>query len=147
VLDEGRLTQFEKPELIYATPASPGVARLLNCYNLFDGTLRGESFASGYGRFPANGQKIRSEQPSYAIRQDRIDIRPHRATASDGEGVLDATFIASEYTGAAMMYFFSLPDSRIIEVEQHLSHHAPRELVPQQAYRLAWKGEHSIVYS
>ncbi len=147
VLDGGRLSQFAGPDAIYNSPASPGVAKLLNCYNLFSGHTQGDTFVTPYGVFPFALKPHADRQPTYAIRYDRIAIRPAGSGQAHGEAATDATFIASEYTGASMMYFFALSDGKIIEVEHHLSHHPASSLTPNGAYRLAWKGEHAIVYA
>jgi ABC-type Fe3+/spermidine/putrescine transport system ATPase subunit len=146
VLDEGRLSQFATPDAVYNAPASPGVARLLNCYNLFDGRPQGARFATAYGDLPFAGAPRSSARPAYAIRHDRIEIRPAGGAYGEGEAGAEATFIASEYTGSTVMYFFALPDGKIVEVEHHLSHHMPAALEANRPYRLAWNGAHAIVY-
>ena len=52
VLDSGRMSQFGRPSEIYDRPANPNVARFLNCYNVFDGAIEGNSFRTAYGSFP-----------------------------------------------------------------------------------------------
>src|ERR1700723_1763773 len=71
VLDHGRIGQFGKPDEVYNRPATPNVARFLNRYNVFDGALDGEFFASAYGRF-AFGIRMASPKSAYAVRYDRL---------------------------------------------------------------------------
>ena len=47
VLDSGRMSQFGRPSEIYDRPANPNVARFLNCYNVFDGSIEGELLPHG----------------------------------------------------------------------------------------------------
>lgn len=139
VLDRGRIGQFGKPAEIYDRPANPNVARFLNRYNVFDGKLEGESFITPYGRFPV-GTRIPSASAAYAVRYDRV-------SAGEGGGsILQATYIASEYLGSAIVHFFETPDGKVIELEHHLSSGPPETYEPGRAYNLNWKTEDAIAF-
>ena len=60
---------------------------------------------------------------------------------------LPARFITSEYGGASILSFFALDNGQIVEVEEHLSLGAPRSLVPDGRYGLAWKRSAALVYA
>ncbi|RCS21780.1 ABC transporter ATP-binding protein [Phyllobacterium salinisoli] len=147
VLDRNRIAQHGDADTIYNRPCSPAVARFLNCYNLLPGRISGEAFETAAGSLPLGGLRQSSENPVYAIRYDRVSIRPQDAAPGVDEAGVEATFIASEYTGAAINSFFTLADGSVFEVEQHLSHAAPSSYEPQTAYRLAWNREDALVYS
>ncbi len=150
VLDRGRVGQFDTPDVVFSRPASPAVAKSLNCYNLFRGKIDAGLFIADDQRFKIAAPKAKSAEPSYAIRQDMIAIRepadPLNARLPD-EDSLSARYLASEYTGAAFMYFFKLDgNGAIIEVENHLSHRAMQTLDVNADYTLAWKTENALVF-
>lgn len=143
VLDRGRIAQFGKPDRIYNAPATPNVAKFLNRYNVIEGRLKGGAFESPYGAL-AFGKKVASTNPAYVIRYDRITPGPANAKAS-GPGI-PATFVASEYLGSSIMYFFEAASGQIVEVEHHLSQGAPQTFEPKGQYVLRWKPEDAIVF-
>ena len=53
VLDSGKMSQFGRPSDIYDRPANPNVARFLNCYNVFDGSIEGDTFRTHSRELPA----------------------------------------------------------------------------------------------
>jgi ABC-type Fe3+/spermidine/putrescine transport system ATPase subunit len=140
VLDRGRVSQFGKPSDVYDRPANPNVARLLNCYNVFEGAIQGDSFVTSYGKFPL-GPRVTSSQSAYAVRYDQILTRP-----GGGWAGLSASYVASEYLGSAIVHFFEALDGKIIEVEHHLSNGPPDSYAPGQTYRLSWNVEDGIAF-
>jgi spermidine/putrescine transport system ATP-binding protein len=140
VLDRGRVVQFGEPDTIYAKPAGPNVARFLNRFNMFDGEIKGSAFHSRHGTF-AFKSKTASDKPVYAVRYDRVDA----ATDAKAAG-LDAKFVASEYLGSSIMYFFEAANGEVIEMEHHLSKGPPRTFEAQKQYRLTWRPEDAIVF-
>jgi len=145
VLDRGRIGQIGDGDTVYNRPASRAVARFLNCYNLFDGTLEGAAFVGAAGRFPvaASGRPA----SAYAVRYDRIAVRDPAAAVAADEVRIEGAFVASEYTGASVLSFFALPDGRLVEVEDHLSHRAPPTYEPQRRYGLVWKRDDALLFS
>ena len=127
VLDAGRVAQSGPPATIYTAPATARVARFLNCYNLM-------------GAEPVDGQVPAGDPASsYAIRQDLIGVRPARGPVATQEVRLGATYVTSEYAGAAATYFFRRADGGIVTVEHHFSHHEPQSFEPGEAYDLVWR--------
>jgi len=59
---------------------------------------------------------------------------------------IEASFVASEYSGAAINSFFTLDDGRVFEVETHLSHAAPATYEEKGRYALVWKREDALVF-
>jgi ABC-type Fe3+/spermidine/putrescine transport system ATPase subunit len=147
VLDRGRIAQAADPDIVYNRPALPSVARFLNCYNLFDGEVAGDAFVGPAGRFPlGKADMVRSGQPAYAVRYDRIEVRPAAVPAAADEIRIEAAFVASEYCGASVNSFFALDDGRVVEVEAHLSHRPPAEYLPRERYGLVWKRDSALVF-
>jgi ABC-type Fe3+/spermidine/putrescine transport system ATPase subunit len=147
VLDRGRIGQFDVPATVYNQPASANVARFLNCYNIFPGRLEAGRFLAEGAAFTLGPHRPQSGQPAYCIRHDLIGIRAHDAAPGPGEAGLRARFVTSEYSGAAVTYFFELPDGRAAEVEAHLSHRKPEDLTPKQPYTLVWGADQAVVFA
>lgn len=147
VLESGRIAQSADSDTVYHRPASPAVARFLNCYNLFPGRIEGGAFVGGVGRFALGAAApTRATSPAYAIRYDRVSVRPPEAAITEDEIRIEANFVASEYSGAAVNSFFALDDGRVFEVESHLSHAAPETYAEKGRYALVWKREDALVY-
>ncbi|MGP1254405.1 MAG: ABC transporter ATP-binding protein [Kiloniellales bacterium] len=157
VLDQGRALQVDDPDTVYNRPASAAVARFLNRYNIFEGKLTADGdFAFSDGRLPLPSKApANREAACYCVRYDRIQV--HRdsgtqpaATRSSGElamARLPARFITSEYSGATIIYFFSLADEKVVEVEYHLSHRQPDQFTEGDLYTLTWPREDALVYA
>jgi putative spermidine/putrescine transport system ATP-binding protein len=147
VLDRGRIAQSADAGTLYSRPASPDVARFLNCFNIFSGELEGDAFASPVGRLALGGARQPAAKPAYAIRYDRVSIRPKDAAPAGDEVRIEGSFVASEYSGAAINSFFALDDGRVFEVETHLSHAAPENYEERGRYALVWKKEDALVFA
>lgn len=143
VLDHGRIAQFDHPDTVYGKPASPNVAMFLNRYNLFDGAIAGSVFKSEFGDL-AFKTRLEADKPAYAIRYDRVAVDVENADKNDPG--FPASFVASEYLGSSIMYFFEAAGGKMIEVEHHLSNGAPKTYEPKKTYRLRWKPEDAIVF-
>jgi ABC-type Fe3+/spermidine/putrescine transport system ATPase subunit len=146
VLDARKIVQQGDADTIYNRPNSPAVARFLNCYNLFGGKLDDEVFRSPAGTFPVGRFAQPAASPAYAIRYDRIAIRPREIAAAADEVRIEGTFVASEYTGSTVNSFFHLDDGKVFEVESHLSQSAPETYEPRGRYGLVWKKGDALVY-
>jgi putative spermidine/putrescine transport system ATP-binding protein len=147
VLDHGKIAQAADAGTLYNRPASPDVARFLNCFNIFPGELAGDDFVSPVGRHALGGVRQASAKPAYAIRYDRVSIRSKDAPAAAEEVRIEGSFVASEYSGAAINSFFALDDGRIFEVETHLSQAAPENYEERGRYALVWKKEDALVFA
>jgi ABC-type Fe3+/spermidine/putrescine transport system ATPase subunit len=142
VLGQGRIGQFGKPDEVYNRPATPNVARFLNRYNVFDGAIDGEVFASAYGRF-AFGVRMASAKSAYAVRYDRLVAK---LAGSVSGPAIRVNYVASEYLGAAIMHFFETNDGKVLEVEHHLSNGPPSTFSEGVAYDLTWTAKDGIVF-
>ncbi|HHZ10090.1 MAG TPA: ABC transporter ATP-binding protein [Rhizobiales bacterium] len=143
VLDRGAIAQFATPDTIMNSPANPNVARFLNRYNVLLGELRGDAFVTAYGDL-AYGKRIESSDGAYGIRYDRIAVVGETAPSAGVE--VPVTFVASEYLGSAVMYFFEAADGHILEVEHHLGKGRMPEYRSREKYKLQWKPEDAIVF-
>ncbi len=146
VLDEGRIAQVDVPDAVYGSPADAGVARFLNCYNLFAGRRAPAGFDAEGERLPVSGPSPAGGSDAvYAIRQDLIAVRPVDAPATGEEGRLAAHFVASEYSGPSVTSFFRLPSGTMVTVEDHLSRREPRSFEPGRPYGLVWRATDALV--
>jgi spermidine/putrescine transport system ATP-binding protein len=143
VLDRGRIAQFDAPDTVHGKPATPNVAMFLNRYNLFEGDIKGSVFTSRFGDL-AFKKRTAADRPAYAIRYDRVAVDNDASSRTDPG--LPASFVASEYLGSSIMYFFEAAGGKVIEVEHHLSNGAPKIYEPRKTYRLRWKPEDAIVF-
>lgn len=148
VLDSGALAQIADPGTLYNRPASARIARFLNCYNIFDGRIEDGRFHYGAYALPCpKGVPARVTAARYCVRHDRIAVAAADAPAKAGEGAITARFVASEYDGPTISYFFVPANGKALEVEYHLSHHRPEEFELNRDYRLAWSAEEALVYA
>lgn len=162
ILDEGRALQVDQPDTVYNRPNSAAVARFLNRYNIFEGKLTvGGGFAFSGGELPLpDSAPTNRDAASYCIRYDRIEVRDlqtgeqattqaasHSGSATDGLARMPARYITSEYSGSAIIYFFRLPDEKVVEVEYHLSHRKPDAFTEGALYTLAWPRDEALVYA
>jgi ABC-type Fe3+/spermidine/putrescine transport system ATPase subunit len=131
VLDQGRALQIGEPDTVYNRPASLQVARFLNRYNTFEcRDLDGMAAAGGV----------------CCIRRDLITVHEAGYRAAVPETATTALFVTSEYSGSIIVYFFRLPDGKVVEVEYHLSHKRPEELREGSSYALVWRTDQAMVF-
>lgn len=142
VLDAGRIGQYGKPDEVYASPATANVARFLNRYNVFAGTIENDGFTTKYGRFDY-GTRTPASERAYAIRYDRLSVTPSGGAAP---AKLAASYVASEYLGSAMVHFFETADGKVVEVEHHLSFGPPEAFEPGRSYDLSWNPQDGIAF-
>ncbi len=145
VLDRGRIAQVDSPDSIYGSPADAGVARFLNCYNLFPGRAGPAGFEAEGACLPVADRPGAGSEAVYAIRHDLIAVRPADAATTDAEASMTAAFVASEYSGPSVTSFFRLPSGTVVTVEDHLSHREPRTFEPGRPYGLAWRAADALI--
>jgi len=147
VLDNGAVAQLAEPDAVYNRPASARVARFLNCYNIFEGRIEDGRFRRDGLSLPCpKGAPRRAAEASYCVRFDRITIA-EPGSAQPDEAAITARFVASEYDGPTITYFFAPPNGKAVEVEYHLSHHRPEEFAVDREYLLRWPAEDALVYA
>ena len=148
IMDAGRMLQVGRPTDVYAAPANAQVARFLNSFNIFEGRLeRPGEFVAAEGPLRAPPGAGPAGPGAYAIRIDRMAVRPADSALGPTEAGIDVTYVTSEYAGSTLMHFFRHGDGKVIEVEHHLSHRQPEIFEPGSSYRLAWPAEAGQVLS
>lgn len=147
VMDGKKIAQQGDSDTVYNHPVSPAVARFFNCYNIFSGDIEDGYFMTKEGAFPVGPVIQSSARKAYAIRYDRIAVRPAGTAAGKGEIAMEGIFLTSEYTGSAITFFFTLEGGTVFEVETHLSQTAPETYELHGRYSLIWKKDDAIVYA
>lgn len=136
VLEQGRAIQIDKPGNIFSHPATIGVARYVNSYNVLDGEVVNDHFIYSNTELamPVSGL----DAHHYVIRFDKVSIDPVGSRLKDGFTGFEAEFIASEFMGSHVIYFFTKPDGGVFEVERHLSREEPVNYEKGQRLSLSW---------
>ena len=138
VLDEGRAIQIACPDTVFDAPATVRVARFLNAYNLLEGSADGGVFQTGEVAIPMPTD--RTGVSCAAVRFDAVQMhRGDKAAPPAAEPSLVADFVASEFMGSKVAYFFRLPDGSMFEVERHLSSSDPETFNERESAVLSWR--------
>ena len=149
VMDAGRAVQVADSETVYNRPATPRVARFLNCYNSFQGRFAPD------GRLVVGQEALdcpadagpRQGEGTYCVRFDRVQVAAADAPLPAGQTGVVANYITSEYSGARLTHFFGRSEGQVLEAERHMSDHRPEEYVAGRPYRLNWRAAEALVYS
>ncbi len=144
-LGGGRIAQIDAPDRLIDAPATAGVARLLNCYNVLAGSVAGASFGADGVSLPLAAPS--GEGPaSYCIRSDHVGIADPAAPPPAGQVRIDAAFLASEYSGARLTGLFAVQPGRPFEVEYYLGHRAPPSFERGRRYALQWPASAALLF-
>ena len=144
VLDEGRAAQIDPPDKVFDTPATVRVARFLNAYNVLSGQSASGTFTSG-----DLSLQLPSGVPSassVAVQFDTAAILSPDAEAPEAGAKIRATFVASEFMGSKVVYFFRKRDGEMFEVERHLSSADPETFEAGQEVLLTWDAQETLFF-
>ena len=144
VLGGGRALQTGSPDEIYDLPSTVHVAQSVNAYNVLSGDVRSDMFHHADSVLPLPAGS--SSAGYYAVRYGALDIENTQGKPVDGRGSIIAEFIASEFVGSKMIYFFRNIDGDILEVEQHLSISDPLSFKLGEPRRLTWSVDDVLTY-
>ncbi|WP_136660543.1 ABC transporter ATP-binding protein [Nitratireductor sp. XY-223] len=144
VLDAGRAIQVDTPHDIFSRPANVQVARFLNAYNILSGSGQGGAFETAGARL-AMPPGV-SGAVHYVFRFDNVAICDPDSRGQSGSAQMEAEFIASEFLGSRVVYFFRRPDGGVIEAEKHLSAVDPRGMRQGEKRILRWPVENVLLY-
>lgn len=136
VLNEGRAIQIAPPDEIFDRPATVSVAKSVNSYNVIPGSVEGGVFTASDLRMAA---PVGAEAARFAaVRFDAARIDASDAVAEANRASLRATFIASEFMGSQVVYFFRAENGQVFEVERHLSRSDPETYQGGALHQLNW---------
>jgi iron(III) transport system ATP-binding protein len=106
VLNEGRLEQFDTPEAIYHTPATPFVADFVGQADFIPGLVDNGTVTTEIGEFPNQTGCQAGAKVVVMIRPDDVHIIP----AESG----GARILARQFRGSENLYTIGLPSGRVI---------------------------------
>ena len=144
VLADGRALQTAPPDDVYQTPTTADVARAVNAYNLFEGTVRDGAFL--VHDTPLAMPFAAAQARRYAVRFGLVEIEQADAAARPDRGSVDATFVASEFIGSRVVYVFRGPGGAIIEAERHLSVSDPVDFRRGETRLLSWSLDDVLLF-
>ena len=111
VLDHGVVQQVGTPLELFDRPANRFVAQFVGSVNLFEGTIRGGTFASReLGDVPLPASLAPGERP-----QVQLAFRPHAVALSSTPAAGDALHLAGKVEGAEFLGEFMRYDVRVGE--------------------------------
>ena len=144
VLDDGRAAQIDRPDDVFDRPATVRVARFLNTYNVISGQTDGRVFTSGDLSLPLPAGI--AQAASAAVQFDSATIRAPETPPPDASAHIRATFVASEFMGSKVVYFFRRQDGSMFEVERHLSSSDPESFDTGQEVLLTWAVHETLFF-
>lgn len=127
VMDKGEAVQVDNPDTIYHHPQTVQIAKLLSRYNILSGKQSGKSFSALGAEIPVPNNF--SGAAYCAVRYDSLSIRSAKNENAPSSSDIKATFVASEFLGARIIYFFRAEDGTLLEAERHLSAFTPDEFL------------------
>lgn len=138
VLDKGSVIQIEKPNKLFANPATVNVARHVNNYNILSGLAENNNFV--FAGFNLPMAAYAKSAAFYAVGIDKVSIGEVGSTKRNAKGIasIEAKFVAAEFMGSRVVYLFELSDGQVFEVDRHLSRGTPVEYIPGKVQRLSW---------
>ena len=135
-----------RPQTLSTTgPARSAVARFLNCYNLFEGTVGDGAFRFAEAALPLPGEAAAGGEPPMHP-HDRMTVRRETEPAAPGEVALARPLHRQRIFRRPGDLSFDVAGSRPVEVESHLSHRRPGSFDPGRRYALRWPAADALVF-
>ena len=110
VLNQGRLEQFDTPEMIYHMPATPFVADFVGQADFIPGTVSQGMVHTELGEFPDTIECKDGTAVVVMIRPDDIHLIPTKGARS--------RVISRQFRGSENLYTVSLPSGQIVHSSQ-----------------------------
>lgn len=152
VMNAGRMEQVGAPQDVYEFPATEFVASFLGASNLLDGELETTNGDLSKVRLPSGTVvEVPKKRLPAATGSVRIGVRPEKLTinlaeedAPENSNSIQATVVASTYTGIGTTYECATDDgAKVVAYVQNIS----TASVPAAAgarVRLSWHPEHTF---
>src|SRR5205823_28326 len=106
VLNNGRLEQFDTPEVIYHTPSTPFVADFVGQADFIPGTVENGKVLTELGEFPNQVGYRGGDKVVVMIRPDDVHIVP--------SGQSRARILARQFRGSENLYTIALPSGHVV---------------------------------
>jgi iron(III) transport system ATP-binding protein len=117
VLNQGRLEQFDVPEVIYHTPSTPFVADFVGQADFLPGLVRGDRISTEIGEFPNLKRLEDGTNAVVMVRPDDIHAVP------DKTGI--AHVIGRQFKGSENLYTLQLPSGQLLHSSEGSLHIFP----------------------
>ncbi len=112
VLNQGRLEQFDTPEMMYHMPATPFVADFVGQADFIPGTVSQGMVQTELGEFPDTLECQDGAAVVVMIRPDDIHLVPTEGTRAR------ARVLSRQFRGSENLYTVSLPSGQIVHSSQ-----------------------------
>ncbi|MBM4122029.1 MAG: ABC transporter ATP-binding protein [Nitrospira sp.] len=106
VLNNGRIEQFDTPEAIYHTPATPFVADFVGQADFIPGLVQNGKVVTEIGEFPNQAGYQGGTKVVVMIRPDDVHIVPQEECS--------ARILARQFRGSENLYTIGLPSGHIV---------------------------------
>jgi iron(III) transport system ATP-binding protein len=106
VLNNGRLEQFDTPEVIYHTPSTPFVADFVGQADFIPGTVENGRVLTELGEFPNQAGYRGGDKVVVMIRPDDVHIVPSLHCG--------AKIVARQFRGSENLYTIGLPSGQVV---------------------------------
>jgi iron(III) transport system ATP-binding protein len=110
VLNQGRLEQFDTPEMMYHMPATPFVADFVGQADFIPGTVTQGMVHTELGEFPDTIECTEGTNVVVMIRPDDIHLVPTEGARS--------RVLSRQFHGSENLYTVSLPSGQIVHSSQ-----------------------------
>ena len=134
VLNQGRLEQMDKPEIIYHLPATPFVADFVGQADFVSGLIREGLVQTELGAFPNTLSAQEGASVVVMIRPDDIRLAPAKEAA--------ARIVARQFRGSENLYTISLPSGQLV----HGSESSTSVYQPGTAVELRVLATHTVLF-
>ncbi|MEF8838230.1 MAG: ATP-binding cassette domain-containing protein [Haloarculaceae archaeon] len=141
IMNDGRIEQVGKPEVVFENPESRFVASFLGRASFLPGRVRGDVVDTPLGRLPSD----QFNGPVHAYDGARIEVlaRPDDLEARPAtDAVADGTVVNRQYTGPAFVYRVRLRSGEVVRcLHNHVEafeHDQPVDVAIVADHPLAW---------
>jgi iron(III) transport system ATP-binding protein len=134
VLNQGRLEQFDTPEMMYHMPATPFVADFVGQADFIPGTVSRGMVHTEIGEFPNTLQCVDGTAVVVMIRPDDIHLVPTESAR--------ARVLSRQFRGSENLYAIQLPSGQIV----HSSESSTSVYKEGAAVELRVSATHTVVF-
>jgi iron(III) transport system ATP-binding protein len=133
-LNQGRLEQFDTPEMMYHMPATPFVADFVGQADFIPGTVSRGMVHTEIGEFPNTLQCVDGTAVVVMIRPDDIHLVPTESAR--------ARVLSRQFRGSENLYAIQLPSGQIV----HSSESSTSVYKEGAAVELRVSATHTVVF-
>jgi iron(III) transport system ATP-binding protein len=142
IMNDGRIEQIGKPEVVFENPESRFVASFLGRASFLPGRVRGDVVETTLGELPTD--QLNGPLEAYDGAKIDVLVRPDDLAAhhAEDEAAADGTVVHRQYTGPAFVYRVELADGNVVRcLHNHVEtfeHDQPVRVEIVADHPLAW---------